>query len=148
MTKQQAIRWFGKMVLGENITIARDKYSTNNFGMDISGSTPRIKISNRLDTFRPDYADKAFRADFVERCPSAQGFSHITLTLLHECGHWATRSVMDIVEYCKRADNAYTQQLYMAIPWEHLATDWAICWLSSPCNRKIAKEFEKYYFGH
>lgn len=147
MTKLQAIRWFGKTVLGENITIARDKFDTTNWGMDIVNKNPRIKTPKTL-VYKPDLCDKAFRTNFIERCPLAKGFSNITLTLLHECGHWATRSIMDIVEYDKFKDKAYTMELYMNIPWEHLATEWAICWLSSPINRKLAKEFEKYYFGH
>ena len=36
---------------------------------------------------------------------------------------------------------------YMAIPYEMLATCWAICWLMDPDNRKEAKNFEKNFFG-
>ena len=147
MTKLQAIRWFGKMVLEEDITIARDKFSTSNWGMDVIGKIPRIKTPKNL-TYKSDLPDKMFRANFIERCPLAQGFSNVTLTLLHEFGHWATRYVLDIVEYSKMNEKAYTMTAYMNIPWEHLATEWAICWLYSPVNRKIAKEFEKNYFGY
>ena len=96
MTKLQAIRWFGKMVLEEDITIARDKFSTSNWGMDVIGKIPRIKTPKNL-TYKSDLPDKMFRANFIERCPLAQGFSNVTLTLLHEFGHWATRYVLDIV---------------------------------------------------
>lgn len=147
MTKLQAIRKFMGLVLDEQVVIARDKYADSNFGMSISNPVPRVKLPSNLN-FIPDEVDKAFRRDFVNRCPLARGFSSITLTLLHECGHWATRSVMDVVEYDKMHWQAYTQEQYMAIPWEHLATDWAICWLYSPVNRKIAKAFEKEYFGY
>ena len=147
MTKLQAIRKFMGAVLDEQIVIAKDKFADSNFGMDINNTIPRIKLPYNLN-FTPDEVDKIFRKDFVNRCPLARGFSSITLTLLHECGHWATRSVMDIVEYDKMHWQAYTQEQYMAIPWEHLATDWAICWLYSPVNRKIAKAFEKEYFGY
>ncbi len=147
MTKLQAIRAFMNYVLGEKIVIANDKYEDSNFAMDISNSIPRIKLPRNL-TFTPDEADKAFRKDFIERCPMAQGFSSITITLLHECGHWATRSIMDIVEYDKMKYNADTPEDYINIPWEHLATEWAICWLYSPVNRKMAKVFEQFYFGH
>lgn len=146
MTKLQAIRWFITSVLNEPTTIARDKFHCSNYAMDISNPTPRIKLPVILDM--KDESDKIFRKDFTERCSIAKGFSHVTLTLLHECGHWATRSVMDIVEYDKMADTAPTQEEYMKIPWEHLATDWAICWLHCPANRQIAKEFERLYFGH
>ena len=147
MTKLQAIRAFMNYVLGEKIVIANDKFEGSNFAMDISNPIPRVKLPRNL-TFTPDEADKAFRKDFIERCPMAQGFSSITITLLHECGHWATRSIVDIVEYDKMRNKAHTMQMYMAIPWERLATEWAICWLCSPVNRKMAKAFEQFYFGH
>ena len=147
MTKLQAIRSFMTYVLEEKVTIANDKFESSNFGMDIINSTPRVKLPRNLD-FKPDRCDRAFRKNFVKRCPLAQGFSSITITLLHECGHWATRSIMDIVEYEKMHSKVCSQEEYMQIPWEHLATEWAICWLYSPVNRKIAKEFEKDYFGY
>ena len=146
MTKLQAIRDFTSYVLSSPVVIARDKFEDNNFAMDIANSVPRIKLPKDLN-MKPDAIDKAFRKNFIEQYPSAQGFSNITITLLHECGHWATRSVMDIVEYDKMKNKAYTQRMYMDIPWEQLATMWAICWLASPVNRKIAKEFEHKYFG-
>ena len=145
MTKLQAIRQFTSDVLGEPVTIARDKFRCSNYAMDITNPTPRIKLPIVLG-LKPDEDDKLFRKDFTTRCPIAHGFSHITLTLLHECGHWATRSVMNIIEYEKMRDKAETMEEYMAIPWEHLATEWAICWLHCPANRKIAKEFERNYF--
>lgn len=147
MTKLQAIRNFMGLVLNEQVIIARDKFIDYNFAMDINNPIPRVKLPYDLN-FTPDEADKDFRRNFVDRCPLARGFSSLTLTLLHECGHWATRSVMDIIEYDKMHWQAYTQEQYMAIPWEHLATDWAICWLYSPINRKIAKAFEKDYFKY
>lgn len=146
MTKLQAIRHFTTFVLSEKVTIARDRFTGSNFGMGILSNTPRLKLPDSLD-YPPDECDKAFRKDFVERCPLARGFSSITLTLLHECGHWATRSIIDIVEYEKWHVRAESQEEYMKIPWEHLATEWAICWLHSPANRKVAKAFEREYFG-
>lgn len=147
MTQLQAIRWFMKSVLDEPITIARDRMPVFNFGMDIINSNPRLVLPQNLNS-KPDEVDKMFRQDFVTRCPLARGFSNITITLLHECGHWATRSIMDIVTYDKMKCQATGMKDYMAIPWEHLATEWAICWLSSPINRKCAKEFERKYFRY
>lgn len=146
MTKLQAIRHFTTFVLSEKVTIARDRFMGSNFGMCILSSNPRLKLPDSLDYPLDEY-DKAFRKNFVERCPLARGFSSITLTLLHECGHWATRSIIDIVEYEKWNKRVTSQEEYMEIPWEHLATEWAICWLHSPANRKAAKAFEKAYFG-
>lgn len=147
MTKLQAIRAFTNSVLGEKIIIAKEKFEDNNFAMGIFDEVPRLKLPKNLN-FKYDKIDKSFRRNFVERCPLARGFSSVTLTLLHECGHWATRSIMNIVEYSKMREDAYTQEQYMQIPWEHLATEWAICWLYSPENRRLAKVFEQFYFGH
>lgn len=147
MTQLQAIRWFMKSVLCEPITIAKNKLSDNNFGMDIFNSTPRLVLPYNLNC-KSDEVDKMFRRNFISRCPLAQGFSNITIVLLHECGHWATRSIMDIGTYNKMKNNVSNMEEYMKIPWEHLATEWAICWLSSPVNRKYAKMFERKYFGY
>ena len=125
MTKLQAIREFMTFVLGEKTTIARDKFSDNNSAMDITSNTPRIKLPKNLN-YKPDIFDKLFRKNFVEHCPIARGFANITITLLHECGHWMTRSNLNIIEYDKMRDKAYTMQMYMAIPWEMLATQWAM----------------------
>lgn len=146
MTKLQAIRNFVNFVTGDHVTIARDRCEDGNWAMDISNSNPRLKLPKAFD-MPYDLSDRAFRKDFVERCPIAQGFSHVTLTLLHECGHWATRSVMNIIAYDTEVAKAYTQELYMQNPWEMLATQWAICWLLDPINRKQAKAFERAYFG-
>lgn len=147
MTKLQAIRAFCSFVCEDKIVIARDRFYGTNYGMNPLGEHPRLKLPQDLNAPYDD-ADRRFRRNFVERCPIAQGFSNITLTLLHECGHWATRSILNVVEYEKMVQKAYTQEMYMDIPWEHLATDWAICWLNDPINRKIAKGFERAYFGH
>lgn len=146
MTKLQAIRNFMDYATESYVTIARDRCEDGNWAMDISNSNPRLKIPADLNR-KQDESDKAFRRNFIERCPLAQGFSSVTLTLLHECGHWATRSVMNIIAYDEEVAKAYTQEAYMDNPWETLATQWAICWLLCPENRKRAKKFEKEYFG-
>ena len=147
MTKLQAIREFVALALGEQkVVIARDKFDDGNYAMDIDNNYPRVKLPDNLGA-EMDEGDRIFRKDFIERCPMAKGFANITLTLLHECGHWATRSVFDCIEYDRMVKEAYCQTMYMAIPWEHLATEWAICWLYTPINRKIAKAFERNYFN-
>ena len=147
MTKLQAIRWFAEQVLGEKITIARDRYNGSMWGVYVNNAAPRFKIPKKLN-IKADCMDKSFRANFVGRCSVARGFSHATLSILHECGHWATRSVMDLTEYKKWASTTHNQEDYMMIPWEHLATDWAVCWLYCPDNRKIARQFERYFFNY
>ena len=92
--------------------------------------------------------DKAFRKDFTDRCPMAKGFADVTISILHECGHFATRDNFNWEVYEKQTAKAGSDmKKYMAIPYEMLATCWAICWLMDPDNRKAAKEFEKKFFG-
>lgn len=147
MTKLQAIRDFCSFVCEDKVTIAKDRYPFNNWGMNIGEKHPRLKLPKHIPCDIEE-VDKIFRKDFVNRCKMAQGFSHVTLTLLHECGHWATRSVINIAEYCRLRAKVNSEEEYLAIPWERLATEWAICWLNSPANRKVAKQFEKNYFNY
>lgn len=142
MTKLQAIREFADFLAEGHTIIARDKCDSGNWAMDIDNPTPRLKIPKDFD-YR-DEQDKEFRKDFVTRCPLAQGFADVTLTILHEFGHWYTRNVMDIAVYDTLV---HTTANYFANPYEVLATQWAICWLLCPANRQIAKHFEKKYFG-
>lgn len=147
MTKLQAIREFCSYVCEQKVVFARNKYKYNNLGMDIDDKNPRLVLPAQLPSSF-DYQDKMFRKNFVQRCPLAQGFSHITLSLLHECGHWATRSVFDVAESEKMEKKVDGYADYMQLPWEQLATQWAICWLNSPANRQMAKRFEREYFGY
>jgi len=148
MTKLQAIRDFTSFVCEDKVVFIRKRLDENNWAMSVADKNPRLQLPADISV-PMDEGDCAFRKNFVKRCPLAQGFSHITLTLLHECGHWMTRSAMDIVEYDRMVEQSGEDcEEYFNIPWEHLATDWAICWLYSPANRKVAKAFEKEYFGH
>jgi len=149
MTKLQAIRQFCHIICGEPIVIAMRRDEENNWKMDLNteNKSPRLIIPSNI--YAPSTKeDKQFRQNFIERCPLARGFSNITLTLLHECGHWMTRSVWDSFEYDKWDKKTTDQIEYMKIPWELLATDWAICWLNCPANRQLAKDFERDYFGY
>ena len=147
MTKLQAIRWFTNFVSCDNVIITKEKYEGTNFAMGIGDKQPRLKLPKDLNA-PYDLGDKLFRKNFVERCPMAKGFSTVTLALLHECGHWHTRSIINMNVYTKMVDKAESHNDYFNIPYERLATEWAICWLSDPFNRMMAKTFEKQYFGY
>ena len=142
MTKLQAIREFADFLANGHTTIARDRCDDGNWTMDLSNATPRLQIPKDL-TYRDDN-DKDFRKDFTTRCPLAKGFSDVTLAILHEFGHWYNRSVMNMVVYYAMVQS---EENYFTNPYEVLATQWAICWLLCPTNRKVAKNFEKKYFG-
>lgn len=147
MTKLKAIRWFTGLVSDDKVIFTREKCEGTNFAMGIGDKQPRLKLPKDLNT-PYDIGDKLFRKSFTDRCPIAKGFSTITLALLHECGHWHTRQVVNPTVYTQMVENACSHEEYFNIPYERIATDWAICWLNSPFNRKIAKWFEKDYFGH
>lgn len=147
ITKRYAVRLFVNTVLGQQIIIPREKYEGNNMGMGIWDKKPRLKLPNTLDR-KLDAIDKEFRKDFVNRCPLARGFSTMTLALLHECGHWKTRDVCNMIVYGQQVEKVTNQHDYMLIPYEHLATDWAIAWLQNPDNRRLAKFFERLFFQY
>ena len=148
MKKERAIKRFTEHILGRTVEIHKSPYDMSfNFGMDVFGKRPALLIPKNLDC-KFSKADKKFRKNFISRCSLARGFSNATISVLHECGHWETRSIMDFDAYMDMKRKVHNMEDYMNIPWEHLATDWAICWLASPKNRKVAKQFEREYFGY
>lgn len=146
MTKLQAIRWFANQITTSPVTIAQKRLK-DNWAIDLAvgQKTPRLLIP--ADFYTNDEMDKQFRKNIVSRCKLTQGFSNVTLAILHEYGHWETRSIFDIVAYNKFNKKVTNMQEYMQNPYEQLATQWAICWLQVSYNRKLAKEFEDYFFG-
>ena len=113
----------------------------------VVGSDDSIRLTVPV-SFTGSEMDKLFRKDFVSRCPLAQGFADVTISILHEMGHFATRDNFNGDVYEKQtAEAGSDMDSYMAIPYEMLATCWAICWLMDPDNRKEAKNFEKNFFG-
>lgn len=147
MTKIQAIRWFADRITESHVTIARQRL-VENWGMDLNpeNKTPRLLIPKDLLT--NDDNDKLFRKNMVSISKVTRGFSNATLAILHEFGHWETRSVFDMLAYHKINRDAHTMEQYMQNPFEQIATQWAVCWLQQPQNRALAKQFEKFFFGH
>ena len=97
---------------------------------------------------------KQFTDNFRSRSSIAKGFADITLSLLHELGHFETYE--EIEGYDRRAelqrlDNDFPVETinfeYFKLPDETAATEWAIKWLQEAKNRKIAKAFEKKFFA-
>ena len=147
ITKLRAIRLFMNTIVGQQVIFTRERFEGSNMAMGIWDNVPRLKLPSKID--HPfDEMDKEFRRDFIKRCPMAQGFATITLELLHECGHWKTREVINSVIYNRQVEKVDNQKDYMMIPYEHLATDWAIAWLQNPANRGLAKFFERLYFHY
>ena len=101
-----------------------------------------------------DLEFRQVKRDLINRCPSARGFADITFTLLHEIGHFMTRSKETYEKQIKALRELKTMMspneinyAYVQLPSERVATDWAIEWLEEPENRKFAKAFEKRFFS-
>ena len=97
---------------------------------------------------------KQFREMFVDRYPSAKGFADITISILHEVGHFASEQEFenyDRDEMLKLIHKNFPAELvnfaYFCLPDEENATTWAIEWLQQKENRAIAKAFEKKFFS-
>lgn len=148
MNKVTAIRAFASLVLNEKVIIPRYRTEgTNQWGMVMNSHEPRLVIPPDLSA-KSDKMDRLFRNDFVNRCPRARGFSSATLSILHECGHWATKEIFDVHDYYAQLYHCTSQEDYMKISYEYMATEWAIDWLENKDNRKLAKRFEKDFFGY
>ena len=105
----------------------------------MADAKPRLILPPDLN--QNDEGDKAFRKDFIERCPMARGFANVTLSILHEIGHHFNREA-----YIFSDANEDDYESHFALPYEIVATDWAIEWLQDSEHRKQAKAFERIYF--
>lgn len=103
-----------------------------------------------------EIGSREFRRNIVMRDESMKGFSNVTLSLLHELGHFATEDAVPVgynrfqaqAQYKKWGGEDYRllNLMYFSLPDEWLATQWAIDWLSDEENRKRAKRFEREFF--
>jgi len=138
MTNLQLIRLFAKEVIGSNITISRRRIK-DNWNINVMGNIPYLYLPSNLN-YEGDEMDAAFRDNFIMMYHPAQGLSDVTLSLLHELGHWMTRFDYDEEEDLRARDAASTPAEYLALECEALATAWAIKWLSNHYDR--AKQFD------
>ena len=143
MTKLQAVRWFANTVAQQKVVIARNRV-TNNWMM--STNELRMTIPTNL-TYESDETDILFRNDFIKRYAPAKELLDITITILHEIGHYFTRFDYDLTEDYILRLHAANMSEYLRIPCERLATDWAIAWLHNPEHWAIAKQFEADFMG-
>ena len=115
---------------------------------------PTFEIGYCFDNLMFGMGTKQFRKDFINRCPLGKGFATITMSLLHELGHFET-VWYDFEDYDREAEIARILSLprgqrnweYFKLPDESAATDWAIDWLSKKENRIAAKQFERKFFS-
>ena len=141
MNQISAIRKFASIVAGEPVIIPRQR---DCWSMCMADSKPRLILPP--DPNVKDEGDKEFRKFFISLYPPARGFADVTLSILHEIGHHFHREeyiFCDFDEY-ERAQGVDHFKLHCEI----VATEWAIEWLKDSQNRKVAKAFEKEYFGY
>lgn len=103
-----------------------------------------------------DEGQREFRRNITMRDASLRGFSDVTLSLLHELGHFETEDDVPFGYDRFKAQKQYRKwcgddivkinMMYFSLPDEWLATQWAIDWLSDEENRKRAKQFERDFF--
>ena len=136
MNKVKLIRDFASLVAGERVIIPRQR---DCWSMGMADSKPRLILPPDPDV--KDEGDREFRKDFVARCPMARGFADVTLSILHEIGHHFNREA-----YIFSDADEDDYESHFALPYEIIATDWAIAWLQDPEHRKSAKAFERQYF--
>lgn len=95
-----------------------------------------------------------FRRHFEAICPMAKGFADVTISLLHELGHFSTEQ--KIKDYDRQTELEFLRKYipkelinyaYFMLPDEMAATLWAVEWLKDAENRKLAKAFEKKFFS-
>lgn len=126
------------------------------YSYDLEDEKKYFRIGVNIDEFCSICkGDQQFRSDFVSRCLKAKGFANITLSLLHELGHFETH-FMEFKNYNRIKEltllrEQYSEETinfaYFRLPDETAATNWAINWLDSAENRKKAKAFEKKFFS-
>lgn len=141
------IREFASMVVGEKVVISKERNCDNNWYMNLNSACPRLCIPKNIDSFNDD-EDIIFRNDFIARCPVANMISDISLTILHECGHWMTKEYFDAEEYVQECEEVESMEEYLLIPCEFQATAWAIAWLNIEENFGKVIQFEKLYFNN
>lgn len=149
MTQLQAVRKFAAQVAEHKVVIARQRME-NNWAMCVNlfSDEIRMKVPTNFN-YKPDAVDIEFRKDFITRYNPARGFSNATLSILHEIGHEKTKWDGGCVfNDCKQRKRVKTQKEYMMLESERRATDWAIQWLYDPNHRRLAKQFEKEFFGY
>ena len=135
------VREFASIVAGQRVVIARNG---TEWGCNMSDQ--KVRITCPKDFFAINEMDRLFRKDFINRCPLARGFSHVTISILHEIGHEFNR---EAYIFCDSDiyNNAHGVD-HFKLPCEMIATDWAIQWLQDAEHRKQAKAFERKFFGY
>lgn len=148
MTQLQAVRKFAAVAADHPVIIARERLK-NNWAMCVYPENDECRMMVPSDfNYTSDVGDGLFRKDFVARYNPGRGFSNTTLVILHEIGHYKTRKEIDWANDAILRRRVHGQKEYMMLESERRATDWAIQWLYNKEHRRLAKQFEKEFFGY
>lgn len=134
MTRLQAMRWFAEQAAGQYVIFCKG----DNWCMSMISAKPKIFYPTNYMELNED--DMAFRKNFISRCPVASDCLDVTLTILHELGHYFTKEVFlqtSLVEYANAEGEEHFKQ-----PCEIAATDWAIKWIENDENINTIVTFE------
>ena len=139
---------------GNELKQMPELHDGSRFGAIVDGyDYPTFTIVYSFSELMHTRSTKQFRKNFVDRCPKARGFADITLSLLHELGHFETEWY-DFGDYDRETETEKLKDLpitqinqeYFKLPDEYAATEWAIEWLAKKENRILAKNFEREFF--
>lgn len=91
-------------------------------------------------------------ANMGKRAPYMKGFSQVVRVLLHEFGHHMTYHTIIALYGEDEMTRLYheakgSNEKYLHVPTEWVATQWAIKWLADADHRKIAREFEHKFWA-
>lgn len=142
MSKIDLVRQFVNTITKCNCIIAKER---DDWGMNIDERQPRLTLPH--DLRQNTQEDKEFRQFITSKCSITKGFSNVTISLLHEIGHWETRDEVDWEKYYTDRADVYGFD-YFNLEAELKATEWAITWLQDSQNRAYAKSFERMFFGY
>lgn len=145
---------FGDDVIGIKRYVSLQK---GRYGFRAYVGAHEIKIEYDFNSMANNNVGQSeFRRNITMRDASLRGFSDVTLSLLHELGHFETeddipdgydrfKAKKQYQKWCGD-DPRLLNLMYFSLPDEWLATQWAIDWLSDEKNRKRAKRFECDFF--
>lgn len=136
----------------------RDNFCAN-LGEFFNEDESILHVSYENSLLKGPYCRNVFTRNFHRRAPFTRGFAGVTISLLHELGHFETdekakeqypnfdrRMALLEAHLKSKTTEELNEKYYFNFPDERMATEWAIEWLKDAEHRKIAKAFEKNFF--
>lgn len=143
MTKKKAIKWFIKKITNDKVKLIHGE--DDDWAIHVEVPYVRLEVPSDLLMVTP--SDNEFRDFMIGRSPIAKKFSNVTISILHELGHYYNREIYDNTPEAEYKKSLKSNEAHFNLPCELVATDWAIEWLQDKKNRKLARKFEGKFFG-